>query len=559
MQNKLIEQKLKKTVEQIKKLPAFKFIPKLVKKYPQVGIYAVGGYVRDAIMDRRAKDVDIVINRINFSDLVDLLLEYGKVIFDLEPKTDLAKLNSKKRQELLSKGFGVIKFIPRDKKDSIDIALPRVDIHEKSEVLVDGIKRDVLAQANPAMKIEDDLGRRDFTVNAIALDLRSGEMIDTYEGVGDILNKKLKAIGKPEQRILKEDLSRAFRGLRFVVQLGFEIDIETQKAIKKAFQPTAKNTREIYEKEDKTVLEKLISKEKQIRDEFLIELKYKLPKVLQVFYDKRVGVAKTAVAVEIITEEFCKSFEIDPLETLKIWEEYGVLKIILPEVLAMRSVVQPIQYHSEGDVYQHTFLALKSALTKEKKVGLNLKLAILLHDIGKVATIKFDLKDSNGINFYKHDQVGAEMAKKIFARLNFSKQISEPVVWAIKNHMLAINALKNNLKDSTLEKYFFDDEIKGDLLLKLIKYDAMASIPASAKESNLESYQYLAGRIKNLAKLKDKNNKLPLPLINGDDLIALGLKPNAKFSEILDKIRNAQLKGEVKTKKEAIEMVKSLK
>ena len=557
MQNKEIKKKLKQVATKTKKLSCLRFLPDLTSKYPQAGIYAVGGYVRDAIMGTKAKDVDLVINRIDFSDLVDILLQHGKVIFDLDPKAELRKLNPKKRQELLARGFGVIKFIAEGETTSIDIALPRVDVHNKSEIHVDGIKRDVLAQADPTMSIEDDLGRRDFTVNSIALDLKTGEMIDPYNGVSDIKNETLRAIGDPEQRILKEDLSRAFRGLRFSVQLEFDIEDATRNAIEKAFQQTISDVLEVYEKEEKDILDKLISKEKQIRDGFRVPIENNLPRVLQIFYDRQAESAKTAVAVEIITKELLKSFDCDVLETLRIWEAYGALKIILPEIVAMKGTPQPAEYHSEGDVYDHTALALKFIAEQKEDVGLKLKLAVLFHDIGKVETIKFDSKDSNGISFHNHNTVGAEMVSDIFGRLNFPKQISRSVAWVVKNHMLAINGLHNDIKESTVEKYFFVDEESGELLLSLIKYDGMASIPEGHKKSKMEAYKYIAKRVNNLSKLKNELNALPAPLIDGNDLIDLGIKAGPKFSKILDDVRNLQLKGKIKNKEEAIKTIKN--
>ena len=205
MKHKEINTKLKKSTAKIKKMSFLKFMPELIKKYPQAGIYVVGGYVRDIVLDQKPKDIDLVINKVDFSNLIDVLSKYGKIIFDLDPKANLSKLNKIERKELLQKGFGVLKFVPEGESKSIDIALPRVDINSKSGIQVEGVKRDVSIQSDSMMNIEDDLGRRDFTVNAIALDLKNKLVIDPYNGISDILNKTLRAIGDAEQRIIKED------------------------------------------------------------------------------------------------------------------------------------------------------------------------------------------------------------------------------------------------------------------------------------------------------------------------------------------------------------------
>lgn len=558
MKHKDIIKKINNKIKDVKKSPWLNFYSDLVDDFPQANVYVVGGWVRDIIMGREPKDIDLVVNKIDFSDLVDVLLRHGRVIFDLNSKADLATMSAKERNDILKLGFGVLKYNPQGEKGTIDIALPRVDAHQNSDFPVEGIKRDVNIQSDAMMDIEEDLGRRDFTVNAIAYELKSGELVDHYEGVSDILNKKLKSIGDPEQRIIKEDLSRAFRALRFMVQLDFDIEDRTRDAVEKAFQMSSQDVLEIYAEESKEVMDELICREKNVRDNFVISIDENLPRVLQLYYDEKSGSAKTVVAPEIIAEELFKSFEADILKSLLIWEQAGALNIILPELVRLHGTQEPSKTHSEGDVYDHTILAVKKMLEHEKDPSLELKLAILFHDIGKPACVDYQTNDDDGIKFIEHNKESAKIAQKIFKRLNVGKKFSRKIIWAIENHLLASRAMENGISKVELEKYFFEDVERGELLLKLTKYNDMATIPEGEKKSALEIYGFLKQEVDNLAKLKDAQGKLPPHLIDGNDLIELGVKNGPKFAELIEQIRDLQLNGKITNKTEAIVEIKKL-
>jgi len=545
-----IQEALKELAVELRESQELKFVKEMTEKFPEAGIFLVGGSVRDAILGKKPKDIDLVINHISFSNLIDVLGNYGKITFDLAPKEDIVKLSPKKREKLIKEGFGVLKFFPRGKKESIDIAFPRTDVHKKSEILVEGVKRDVLAQADPNLDIRRDLKRRDYTINAIALNIINGKVIDPFGGIKDTLEKKIKAVGNPEQRILREDLSRAFRGLRLAVQLGFKIEKKTLKAIKLAFDSSAKSTKELYKKAKSGILKKLAAKERSIRNKFQLDPNRNLPRCLQVFYDFRTETVKTAVAPELISKEFLKSIETDILKTIKLWDKIGALQIIFPEIERMKNIPQPKQFHTEGDVYDHTILLLRKL---PKDADIRLKLAALFHDIGKPATIQTPEKDGvDRIRFNEHAEVGAEITEKALRRLRMSKKIIDPVVWVIKHHMLPLTSKGAELRNSTIEKYFFRKDDWGDLLLELAKYDAMASIPKSG-QVEMECYEKLKARIDKLNKFKEEQAKLPKPLINGNDLIKLGFEPGPDFKKLLDEIRDLQLSKKITTKEEAIE------
>ncbi|MBI5765856.1 CCA tRNA nucleotidyltransferase, partial [Candidatus Falkowbacteria bacterium] len=227
---KEIKQKLINWQEAVLKQPAFKFVKKIIKQFPEANIYLVGGAVRDIILDRETKDFDFVVGKVDAKDIEKFLASEGKV-------------------NLVGKSFGVFKFVPRNDDetiDPIDIALPRTEHAGMS-----GGYRDFEIQSDKNLPIEKDLGRRDFTINGLAWDIHpvkypaqrrgapkalfngvKNQLIDPYGGLKDLENKIIKAIGQPEQRF-QEDYTRMLRAIRFSCQLNFEIEDKTLSVIKK--------------------------------------------------------------------------------------------------------------------------------------------------------------------------------------------------------------------------------------------------------------------------------------------------------------------------------------
>src|SRR3990167_4928500 len=202
---------------------AFDFLKKIIQ-VTGAEIFLVGGAVRDFILERETKDYDFVVCGIPAPDLELLLKKAGTV-------------------NLVGKTFGVFKFIPTNYQlpttnsfEPFDIALPRT---EHSLSMAGGYK-DFEVQSDHKLPIKEDLKRRDFTVNAIALKLKVQNsklkidgVIDPSDGLKDLELKTLRAVGEPRQRF-QEDYSRILRGLRFACQLDFELEAETKNAIKKS-------------------------------------------------------------------------------------------------------------------------------------------------------------------------------------------------------------------------------------------------------------------------------------------------------------------------------------
>ena len=481
-------------IKALKSEPDLGFVNKLVKAFPKGEIYLVGGAVRDIILKRKTKDYDFVVRNVPPKKLENFLKKLGKV-------------------NLVGKSFGVFKFSPKNSRiETIDVALPRT---EHSLGLTGGYK-DFKIQSDPRLPIEKDLARRDFTINALAFDIKNKELIDPNRGLSDLAAGKIKAVGRPERRF-EEDYSRQLRALRFAVQLDFEIEEKTWLAIKK----------------------------------FVSRLKDKI------------------VPREVMAKELLKAFKSNPVRAFDLCDESGVFAVIMPEATAMKNIPQPPEYHSEGDVFAHTRLALEKlnspAFLKfipEKTDDPEVILTLLFHDMGKVATLKIPARDGvDRIRFNKHDTVGAQIAASIIKRLKLESTgeiKKENVIWLVGRHMLLIVDDPYNLKAGTVEKLFFNPLVPGQKLLKVILADVLASLPKNHRP-NLRNLKRILKRINEMKELDKKKKSLPRPLINGYDIIEnFSLKPGPPIGEWLTFVREKQLTKKIKTKKQALALIKKL-
>ena len=495
---------LKKKLLQRKK--SFFFLKELKRKYPQAQVYLVGGAVRDLLLSRSTQDYDFVVRNISLNALKFFLSKNGNV-------------------NLVGETFGVLKFIPNEVRPPhvFDIALPRKDFSFKT-----GGYRDVHTQNNPKLSIEEDLSRRDFTINAMAIEITSNSLtknilIDPYGGYKDLKRKIIRSVGQPKERF-KEDYSRILRGIRFACQLNFEIEYMTWKAMK-----------------DKMPC--LLTLEKQV------------------------------VPYEVIAKEFLKSFVSNSVKAFDLYDQSGAFKELMIEVLKMKNCPQPENWHSEGDVWAHTHLALQNLYSakfyqqfKTRKFSSELILSILFHDIGKPYTIQTPEKDkTDRIRFNEHDTVGGEITKKICQRLKLSSPEKfgvniDDIVWLVSHHMLLSQGRVKKMKASTIEKYFFNSQKPGLDLLKLSFVDILATVPPSGRP-NFNDFNQMMERIDFLRGQShvQKSQNLPQLLVNGDEVMQeLNLSPGPRIGELLGLIREEQLNGRLKSKEQAFEFLKSV-
>jgi poly(A) polymerase len=343
---------------------------------------------------------------------------------------------------------------------------------------------------------KEDAKRRDFTVNGLFYDPVAKKIIDFVNGQKDMEKKIIKFIGNPDERI-QEDNLRILRAVRFKNILGFKYDKETEKALKK----NAK-------------LIKNVSKER-VKNE-----------------------------LDLILEDKSRGQGILDLSRL------GILKYILPEIEKMKGAKQPPQFHSEGDVFEHTILSLQKL---PDKVSREVAWATLLHDIGKPSTSKVREHPKYGkrITFYGHIKLGAEIADKICRRLRFSKKEREKVVFLVLEHLRHKDIPKMKV---ARQRKWAQNPLFPELMV-VWKADSEASY-LGKKGIDLSLYNYAK-------KLYEKEQKQPKPLkllLNGNEVMkTLNIPSGPLVGKILRQVEEAQLENKIKTKKEALEYIKGLK
>ena len=487
--------------------------------FPKGELYLVGGTVRDALMGRDDnKDWDLVVRLVKPDALEKFLKKLGRV-------------------DLVGKRFGVWKFVPntptspyplldkeRGRITAIDIALPRTEHSFNS-----GGYRDVTIDSDPELPIEKDLARRDFTVNAMALRLTPKPMlIDPFDGQKDLRAKIIRTVGEAGERF-REDYSRMLRGLRFACQLGFNIEPHTMGAIR-VFMPHVNDYRS-------TPLGNM-----------------------------------RVVATEIIARELTKAITYDPIRAFDLWFESGATEALMPELLAMRGCKQLVNFHSEGDVWTHTRLALSrigddgfKKLFGAEKPSATVYFGTLFHDIGKPSTMQTpEEHGTDRVRYTNHDRVGAEMTEAIAKRLTLSAAEgfdidTEKLAWIVRNHLFVLNGHIDEIRPNTLEKYFFNPNLPGRELLMVMYCDGMAAVPEGGiGPDHLKNLVRLMERIDELANL-GAGKKLPPPILNGGEIMKiLKIEPGPKVGEIITALREEQLQGKVKTRKEAERFIKNI-
>lgn len=329
------------------------YVSQTVKTLTDKGFeaYLVGGCVRDLHLGRIPKDWDVTTNA---------LPEQIQALF---PHT------------VYENNFGTVGVVC-DEVETVDgQAKPIIEItpYRTESIYTDKRHPDAVSFSNV---LEDDLKRRDFTVNALALDLKTLETKDFYKGHTDLKDKVLRTVGNPDERFT-EDALRMLRAVRFSAELGFSVSYETIESIS--------------------------------RNKALID----------------------AVSWERKRDEFTKMImSPNPVMAIGLLEQTGLLEHLIPELR------EGIHCKQKGahiyDVFEHILHALGHA--EEKDWPLHIRLAALFHDIGKPRTRRYD-KSKDKYTFYGHEVIGARMTAKIMERFHFSRETSEIVTKLVRYHM----------------------------------------------------------------------------------------------------------------------------
>ena len=415
----------------------------LAEKFAKAGftLALVGGPVRDAILGRLGNDLDFTTNA----------------------RPDETKSIIKKDADSLwetGREFGTIAAQFGDV--TVEITTYRSEKYETES-------RN--PEVNFGDNIDGDLLRRDFTVNAMALELTTTPptFIDNYDGVNDLARKVLRTPGTPENSF-SDDPLRMMRAARFAAQLGFDVDPAIIIAIKEMAGRI-----------------EIISAER-VRDEFVKLIMSENP---------RIGIA--------------------------LLVDTGLADYVLPEIPKLKLEID--EHHHHKDVYEHTLKVLEQAISLEERLGgpnLVIRLAALLHDIGKPKTR--ELIPGGGVSFHHHEVVGARMAKERLKTLRFSNDVVDDVSSLVFLHLRFHGYGTGEWTDSAVRRYIRDAEHQLNHLHVLTRADCTTRNQRKA-ESLAKTYDSLEERILKL--MEEEELEKIRPDLDGLEIMAiLGISPS---------------------------------
>ncbi len=442
--------------------------------------YIVGGCVRDILLGKKPNDWDVATNA--------KPEEIGKIF--LKSYTDnrfgtvtvqIQKSKSKSQNDKLK--------IKNDKIQKLKMMDVEVTTYRTEEKYTDKRHPDSIHWAK---SINEDLSRRDFTVNALALSEVEGmaKIIDPFGGQKDLKNKIIQAVGNPKERF-NEDALRLMRAVRFATVLNssgqWKIEPKTYQALK-----------------EQGGLLQFISKER-IRDEFL----------------------------KIIMAE-------NASQGIELLRKTGLLKYIIPELEEGFGVSQ--NKHHVYDVYEHSLLSLKYAA--KKNFNKCVRLAALLHDIAKPRVKEGEGPDAT---FYNHEIVGAKMTVQILSRLKFSKKDIEKIVKLVRYHLFYYNV--DEVGEASIRRLVRRVGPENmEELLQVRMADRIGSGVPKAEPYKLRHLRYL------IEKVSQDPISVKMLKVRGDDVMKiLNIQPGPKIGQILDILLGEVLEEPEKNKKEHLE------
>ncbi len=441
-------------------------------------IYLVGGIIRDTFLNKENHDKDII-------------------VCDIDAKIFAQKFADKYN----------CAFVPLDETNNIY----RVVFPDKVNYI------DITNPINNSL--EEDLKRRDITINSIAYNIKTDEIIDINNGIDDIKNGVIRAIS--EENFIEDPL-RIIRAYRFASTLGFEISKETLNIIKKH-------------------TDKIIHP-----------------------------------AIERINMEILKLFGGKYAHKILLeMDKTGIIDILFPIMLDVKKV--PPNTHHHLDLFNHSIETVKQIQTiyeiSEKAVKehldtidfggetrlAHLKLAGFLHDIGKFST--WTIEENGRHRFIGHDELGANIAKGILKKQKYSKKQIEYITFIIRHHIYPSSVVSApNINDKIYMRYVRKAGENSIDLITVAKADRLSARGVEVSDEMVQK------NISDLNKLQDfylkvKPTLKPLPkLIDGKEIMQiLNISPSRELGEIINKLHEEQLEGNITTKEDAISYIKQLK
>ena len=432
--------------------------------------YAIGGFVRDLIIGKTsATDIDILV--------------VGSGI-DIAKKT--AKRLKIKSKITVFKNFGTAMF----KYDGYDIEFVGTRQESYSKL-----------SRNPKVKpgtLDDDLNRRDFTINTLGISLNKnnwGDLLDKFNGIKDLENKIIKTPLEPKQTF-SDDPLRMLRAVRFSSQLNFQIDINSFNG--------------------------LISERERIK----------------------------IISPERISEEINKIIMTSkPSVGFKILESTGLLNIIMPELTNLKGI-EEIEGQKHKDNFYHTLEVLDNICLKTENLWL--RWAALLHDIGKAPTKLFIKK--TGWTFHGHELKGSKMVYKLFKRLhlplNNKLKYVQKIIYLSSRPIVLSN---NNITDSAIRRLIYDCKEDIDDLLTLCEADITTKNPMRFKKY-LNNFKLVREKIK-IVEERDSIRNFQPPVSGEDIMNYFNIKPSKEIGIIKEYIKNSILDGKIENNKKSAKLL----
>ena len=417
--------------------------------------FVVGGFVRDLLLGKEVKDIDIVVlgDGIGFGHHVALALGKSNLVVFENFGTAMLQLDDTKLEFVGARKESYSKFSRK----------PKVE----------------------GGTLDDDLSRRDFTVNAMAVSLNSddfGRLVDPFQGQEAMREKILRTPLDP-MATFDDDPLRIMRAFRFSCQLGFEIE----------------------------------------------------PSVL----DAATSMASrlTIVSQERITDEFVKILASHkPSIGLQLMHEAGVLKVVFPEVSQLGGVDQRQDFHHK-DVFQHTIRVLDNVA--EVSEDLWLRMAALLHDIAKPRTKAF--QEGVGWTFHGHEEIGARMVKPIFRRMKFPLDHQSYVEKIVRLHLRPMALVDEGVTDSAVRRLLFEAGPDIDDLMLLCRADITSKNPRLVEQVR-KNYELVAQKMVEVEE-KDRLRNWQPPLRGEEIMQVCGLEPGPPVGKLKSAVTDAILDG----------------
>lgn len=446
-------------LNQNQNLKLFKLISEVAAANNQ-SVYIVGGFVRDLLMKRKAStDIDFVTEQSG----IELAQNVGQ---EIDPKMKVSVFKTYGTAMIRYKDFELEFVGARKESYTEDSRKPEVE----------------------GGTIEDDQKRRDFTINAMAISLNKdnfGELIDPFDGIGDLQKEILRTPLEPAQTY-SDDPLRMMRAVRFASTLNFTIEENSLNAIRQEAERI-----------------KIVSMER-----------------IMVEFNKIMVSKKPSIG-------------------LKLMEETGLMKLIIPELIDLKGV-EEVEGQTHKDNFYHTLEVVDNI--SENTDNLWLRWAALLHDIGKAPTKKF--VDGTGWTFHGHEFLGSKMVKTLFQKLKLPLNADMKYVQKmVKLSSRPIALITDDASDSALRRLLFDAGEDMEDLFTLCKAD-ITTKNSRKQDKFKKNFQYVAVKIKEVEE-KDQVRNFQPP-ISGEEIMAMfNLKPGREIGILKEKVKEAILEGEI--------------